>query len=268
MLFEGERRIDAIAPADRGLAYGDGLFETMRAFRGELHWWDRHWARLRGGARVLGIELPTQAIVRDSLCALLDGRDGVCKLLVTRGSGARGYAPSAGPAFWSLSRHDAPEPREHVQLRWCSTRLAIQPALAGIKHCNRLEQVLARAEWTPGETADEGLMLDIDGAVVSAVAGNVFLLDRDRWLTPAIDRCGVRGVCRGWAAQQLDAYETRITPATLMGADAVFVCNAVRGILEVERLGDRSWTPHPQVAGLRQRLAADHPAFAAPPEMP
>ncbi|HEY4582230.1 MAG TPA: aminodeoxychorismate lyase [Lysobacter sp.] len=267
-LFEGDRRVDAVSPFDRGLAYGDGLFETMRAHRGDVHWWERHWSRLARGASVLGLALPDAPRARAELVDLLDGRDGVAKLLVTRGAGQRGYAPAPHAPFWMLSVAPAPGAREPITLRWCTTRIAPQPALAGLKHCNRLEQVLARAEWTPGEAADEGLMLDTDGAVVSAIAGNLFVLDGDTWITPALDRCGVRGIMRDWAAAALGARECRLTPRDVETADAVFVCNAVRGILEAVRLGDRIWSPHPQVARLRARLAADHPAFAFLPETP
>ena len=267
-VYRGNERVEAVSPADRGLAYGDGLFETMRAWRGEVPWWDRHWARLSRGADALGIALPDEARVHDELRSLLDRGDGVAKLLLTRGGGGRGYAPSAGPPTWVLSRHDAPSRREGVALRWCATRLAIQPRLAGLKHCNRLEQVLARAEWAAGDDADEGLMLDTDDFVVSAIAGNVFIFAGGRWRTPRLDRCGVRGLMRGWAMPVLDAEESRLSVAHVEAADAVFVCNAVRGILEVERLGERRWSPHPQVAALRHRLATDHPAFAPTPETP
>jgi 4-amino-4-deoxychorismate lyase len=111
-------------------------------------------------------------------------------------------------------------------------------------------------------------MLDADGHVASAIAGNLFILRDGRWHTPRLDRCGVHGVMRGWALPVLDAREARLSRADVEAADALFVCNAVRGILEAGRLGDRTWPPHPQVAALRQRLAADHPAFAPTPEMP
>lgn len=261
-VFVGDQRVDAVDPSDRGLAYGDGLFETMRAVRGSVPWWARHWNRLTQGADALGIDVPSEATVTRELAALLDGRDAVAKLILTRGSGARGYAPGAHRPTWILSRHAVPETPRRLVLRWCRTTLAHQPRLAGLKHCNRLEQVLARAEWTAGEAADDGLMLDVDGDVIAATAGNVFMLEGGGWSTPAVDRCGVRGVCRGWAMEALGAGEARITPDRLSGADAVFVCNAVRGILDVARLGEREWSPHPQVARLRERLASEHPAFA------
>lgn len=262
--FQGGARSEAWPLTDRGAAYGDGLFETMRAHAGEVPWWGRHWERLARGAQRLCIALPGRERVEGEALRLLEGRNGVLKLVVTRGSGGRGYAPPAeAEPTWALSRHSLPDasPIGGLVLRWCALRLGVQPALAGIKHCNRLEQVLARAEWTDLDV-HEGLLLDTDGHVVCATAANVFVLRDGRWHTPAVDRCGVAGVCRAWALERLDADVRRLSMADVEQADAVFVCNAVRGILPVARLGDRAWPSHPQVRALRERLAAEHPAFA------
>ena len=262
--FIGDDAVAGTPDHDRGLAYGDGLFETMRAHQGEVHWWPAHWRRLQRGAQVLGLALPDESRVQREARALLDGAGGVLKLIVTRGPGGRGYAPPESTApHWILSRHDAPPaaPAEGLTLRWCDMRLALQPALAGIKHCNRLEQVLARAEWRdPG--IHEGLVRSTDGDVVCATAANLFVVHGDRWKTPPVDHCGVAGVCREWAIGALGAREARLAVTDVEAADAVFLCNAARGILPVARLGARSWRPHPQVAQLRRRLAAEHPAFA------
>ena len=185
--FVGDVAAAATPDHDRGLAYGDGLFETMRAHGGAVHWWPAHWLRLERGAQALGLALPGQGRVQQELEALLDGDGGVVKLIVTRGAGGRGYAPpDPATPHWILSRHDAPPavPAEGLSLRWCDTRLAVQPALAGIKHCNRLEQVLARAEWQVLRLQDaqihEGLMCSTEGDVVSATAANLFVLHDDQ----------------------------------------------------------------------------------------
>lgn len=264
LVFQGTRRVDAIDAADRGLAYGDGVFETMRAYRGDVPWWPAHWQRLLRGASVLGLAVPDESRVREEALQFLDGADGVLKLLLTRGAGGRGYAPPADARpTWILSHHPLPAaaPADGLTLRWCETTLAIQPVLAGLKHCNRLEQVLARAEWND-ESIHEGLMCSTDGDVVCATAANLFVLRDGRWLTPPVDLCGVAGVCRAWASDALAASEARLAVIDVEAADAVFLCNAVRGILPVARLGARSWRPHPQVAQLQRRLAAEHPAFA------
>lgn len=270
--FTGSAPATGIPLDDRGFGYGDGLFETMRASQGGVPWWDAHWSRLSRGAARLRIALPDEQQARDESARLLVGRGGVLKLVVSRGSGGRGYAPdNAAVPTWVLSHHPAPvaPPPAGLLLRWCGTRLAPQPALAGIKHCNRLEQVLARAEWqdlpAAEQQAHEGLMLGNDGDVVCATAANVFVLASGRWSTPTIDRCGVEGICRGWAIAALDAREARLTVADVEAAEAVFLSNAVRGILTVARLGAQSWSPHPQVSALQRRLAAEHPAFAALP---
>jgi 4-amino-4-deoxychorismate lyase len=267
-IFVGDTRVDAIAAGDRGVAYGDGLFETMRACRGDVHWWDAHWSRLQRGAQRLRMTLPDAAQAREEAGRLLSGADAVLKLIVTRGSDGRGYAPDAGATpTWVLSQHSLPPeaPDGGIAVRWCETRLAVQPALAGIKHCNRLEQVLARAEWTDSAMRDrdafEGLMRSTEGDVICATAANLFVLRGGRWLTPDIDRCGVAGVCRAWVLGELAASEVSLAVTEVETAEAVFLCNAVRGILPVTRLGDRRWPLHPQVSALRKRLAAANPAF-------
>lgn len=263
-IFAGDRRVDAVPPGDRGLAYGDGLFETMRVHRGGVPWFDRHWARLRAGAARLRLALPGRALVEAATADLLAGRDdGVLKLLVTRGAGSRGYAPPTEvEPVWMLSSHPAPSPArdDGLRLRWCETRLAIQRSLAGLKHCNRLEQVLARSEWM-GDDWDDGLVRDTDGHVVSAISANLFVMRGERWRTPRVDRSGVAGICRAWLLQATTAEEALLSVDDVERADAVVLCNAVRGILPVARLGDHAWAPHPAVRELRRRLAAAHPAF-------
>jgi 4-amino-4-deoxychorismate lyase len=218
--------------------------------------------------------LPHEGQVRSEAEALFTDRaGGVLKLIVTRGSGGRGYASADTPANWMLSPHPLPitRSRDRVSLRWCATRLATQPALAGIKHCNRLEQVLARAEWadpaTSGLDADEGLMCSSEGDVVCAISANLFVLRDSRWLTPKVDRCGVEGICRGQLLPLLDAHEVRLSVADVESGDAVFLCNAVRGILGVARLGTRTWSSHPSVAEARRVLAPTHPGFSIDAEI-
>ena len=268
-VFVGDARVPGIPVGDRGLAYGDGIFETMRAHAGELPWWDLHWARLERGASRLGLALPPREQARDEAGRLLDGADAVLRLQLNRGSGGRGYAPlqNAVPV-WMLARHPLPAamPPQGVALRWCSTRLAIQPALAGIKHCNRLEQVLARAEWhadgAEDSDADDGLMCSMEGDVISATAANLFVLHDGRWLTPLLDRCGVAGVCRQWLLDNFEVEQVRLTVADVETADAIVLTNAVRGILPVARLGTRRWRQHPGVLEWQRRLAQAHPGFA------
>jgi len=261
-IFIGGEPVDAWPIGNRLESYGDGLFETMRVHRGEVPWWNSHWDRLAQGASRLRITLPGEALVRQAAASLFDDAgDGVLKLLLGRGGVGRGYAPTLSTApLWMLSRHALPDAVESVSTHWCRTRFSIQPALAGLKHCNRLEQVLARGECEEAGT-DEGLMLDIDGNLVSATAANVFVFREGRWCTPSVARRGVAGVCRSHLIGLLQAAETDLPPAEVEAAEAVFLCNAVRGILPIARLEARTWSLHPAIADARRRLAGVHPAF-------
>ncbi|MFL6592884.1 MAG: aminodeoxychorismate lyase [Luteimonas sp.] len=267
--FDGSQRIGAWPPGARIAAYGDGLFETMRVHRGLVPWWNAHWSRLQRGAGRLRIPLPDPEAVRDEAVSMFaDDDDGVLKLVVGRGGVGRGYAPSEPAApQWMLSRHALPDVASSaLSATWCETRLSIQPALAGIKHCNRLEQVLARAECSEADT-DEGLMQDTEGTVVSATAANLFVLHDGRWYTPPVDRCGVAGVCRGYLLDVLGATQVRLSVEQVEQAGAVFLSNAVRGILQLARIGTRTWEPNPAIVDASRRLAARHPGFEVQPAM-
>ena len=265
IVLRGDQLQSGVDPADRGLAYGDGVFETMLVHDGAPVWWEAHWDRLCVGILRLGFQPPDQAIVRGHAMRLLAEATprSVLKIVVTRGIGGRGYAPPTNvvPTV-VLSVHQAPTPVEPITVRWCDLRWSTQPRLAGIKHLNRLEQVLARAEWDD-PAIFEGLVLDASGHVASATAGNVFARRDGVWLTPPVEACGIAGLLRAWVlANEPGARVAALAPADVAGADEVFLCNAVRGILPVRRLDRREWTAWPATAALRQRLAGVEPAFA------
>lgn len=251
---------------DRGLAYGDGVFETILVHAGQLVWWEEHWQRLQRGARVLFIPAPNGNVVLESCRELLAGESRcVLKIILTRGSGGRGYSPPENPdPRIILSIHPTPEIiREPITLRWCETRLAQQPLLAGIKHLNRLDQVLARNEWQDPSIFD-GLMCDHDGNVVCATAANLFVKLGGQWLTPEIDRAGIAGVARAWVLKQWPhVREARLSRSQVEQAEAVFICNAVRGILGVNRLGVSGFSSDREIGELQTRLAMEQPAFAS-----
>jgi 4-amino-4-deoxychorismate lyase len=265
VLREGKVRL-WLEPEDRGLAYGDGVFETLLVYQGEPVWWQEHWQRLLRGAARLRLPLPDENEVRHECMAMLAEADkrSVLKIVLTRGSSGRGYAPplDATPTV-VLSVHPAPvRITQGLHLRWAKTTLAVQPALAGIKHLNRLEQVLARAEWSDFES-DEALVCDGEGRVVGAIAANLFVLLDGRWRTPSVERCGVAGIARDWLLANIPkATVAELNPAEVSRADALFLCNSVRGILPVRRLGMREWPRDEAVAPLRAMLAAAQPAFA------
>lgn len=252
---------------DRGLAYGDGVFETLLVADGQPVWWDAHLARLQRGCAVLGIEAPAPRLLREEAASLATGAArAVLKVIVTRGAGGRGYAPPLSVAPTRLlSLHPAALPlrreySEGVALRWCETTLAIQPALAGIKHLNRLEQVLARKEWHD-DVIVEGLMCDADGRVVCATAANLFVVREGRLLTPRVDRCGIAGIAREWVLARRQVEIVDLAPSEVESADELFLGSSLRGILPVSRLGGREWNVGPMTRALQQLLWDEVPAL-------
>lgn len=246
---------DSLALQSRGLAYGDGLFETIAVKAGRPSLLDYHLDRLALGCQRLGIEAD-HSLIREEICrycALLG--DGVLKLILTRGDSQRGYAAAVEAAPRRiLQGNPAPAyPDAHaeqgVRLFACRTRLAEQPLLAGLKHLNRLEQVLARAEWQGAEYA-EGLMLDVSGRVIEGVYSNLFLVRDGELRTADLGRCGVAGVMRAalLEAAEREGIAVRIGDLFMEDveqADEVFLCNSVYGVWPVRSFESLNWSPGP-----------------------
>ena len=242
----------AAATLDRGLEFGDGLFETLAVVNGAPRLLERHLARLAHGCERLGIAMPASARLARELTLAAHGRGvGVLKLIVTRGAGGHGYAPvaRARPRRTLVAlpprRRDPRFECDGIVARLCCTRLALQPALAGLKHLNRLEQVLARREWSD-PAIPEGLMLDVQGRLICGTISNVFLDLGQGLVTPALTRCGVAGVMRaallaGFAAAGHAVEERDVAAAELRTARELFVSNALIGVWPVRRLDDRDY---------------------------
>lgn len=230
-----------VSATNRGLAYGDGVFETIPVHNGRPRRWQTHMDRLGAGCERLGLNMPPQAVLLRELQTVSVGlSDAVVKIILTRDGSARGYMPPEHAASVRIvSAHQYPtdvleRARTGVRATICDLRLAIQPALGGIKHLNRLEQVLATAEMREKQ-AGEGILLDAEDHVICALSGNIFIVSDQRLLTPRLDRCGVRGVLRNHILANFGARceQRRIMVDMLAEADEVFTCNAVRGIVPV-----------------------------------
>ena len=240
---------------DRGLAYGDGLFETIAVRGGRSVLLSRHLTRLAEGLRRLAIDLDLVALEAELHAFFSELGEGVAKLIITRGEGLRGYAPPqpAQPRRILLGNplpsYPAANAEQGVCLYPCVTRLAEQPLLAGLKHLNRLEQVLARGEWQD-PTFAEGLMRDQSGRVIEGVYSNLFLLKDGVLTTADLSRCGVAGVMRAEVLEQARrlgiSCEVRdIGYDELLGADEVFLCNSLYGIWPVRELAASVWPAGP-----------------------
>ncbi len=233
---------DTVNYRDRGLNYGDGVFETMRVRHSVIRLLDFHLERLADACRRLLIAAPNGSRLRGELGRIAAQRpEAVLKLVITRGVGARGYRPSGHErctrviSVHPLSRKAAQAVSDPVRVRMCAMRLGVNRTLAGLKTLNRLESVLARAEWTDPRIR-EGLMRDTDDNIVCGTMTNFFLRRGSSLLTPKLDRCGVAGVMRRWVLEQASALqlrprEGRLRWEDLAGADEAFMTNAVLGIV-------------------------------------
>lgn len=275
MLVNGQPAT-AIPVEDRGLLYGDGLFETLLIRGGAPCLWSAHLARLATGAARLRIPLPAPDLLRAEARSLVGGAgdgtgDGTLKLILTRGPGPRGYRPPPLPTPTRLLLfHPSPAPlpadpaarlREGVSAIWCETRLGSNPALAGIKHLNRLEQVLARSEWDDPAIA-EGLMRDGQGSVVGGTMSNLFLVEADGLATAPLDRCGIAGTVRAVVLARARALGIPVRVERLWRRDVerargAFLTNALIGLWPLGRIGARGYDPAAVPTALAEAVLTD-----------
>ena len=225
---------------DRGLAYGDGLFETVLLRAGEPVLWRYHTARLARGCHRLDIPLPCQAALDATWQGPPSAEFEVLKLILTRGSGGRGYAQPDQVAPRLLSQRTPFQPsaecwQQGVTVRLCDLRLAHQPRLAGIKHLNRLENVLARQEWSDAAIA-EGLLADSHGHVVEATSMNIFWQQGGQVLTPLLDQCGVAGTLRAALIDRGAVEQASLPLHRLAAVERLWVANSVQGVWPVTSL--------------------------------
>ncbi|MDR0781473.1 MAG: aminodeoxychorismate lyase [Pseudomonadales bacterium] len=230
--------------SDRGLAFGDGLFETILLRAGRPFLLEAHLERLALGLQKLHISLEINTITSDleKLFSLFNPHDAVLKILCTRGQGGRGYRPSAGLVPTRiLSLHPPPPtlPAAGIKAFLCRQTLAPQAALAGLKHLNRLEQVLASQEW-PDDSFHEGLMLTAAGDAIEGTRSNLLLAHKGHWLTPDLRHCGIAGVLRQHLLRRW-GERLQVRPVTLdevFAAEELCFCNSVAGVMPVRLLRD------------------------------
>jgi 4-amino-4-deoxychorismate lyase len=267
----------AVSMLDRGLHFGDGLFETIACLNGRPRFLPLHLERLEFGCERLQITSPNLEAARAEVLEMARGVErAIVKVLVTAGEAVgRGYARSGSETATRITirypwPHEAPaQLHDGVMVRTLTLRLGENPRLAGLKHCNRLEQILARAEIAADAALAEGILFSSAGNLVSGTMSNVFLVRESCLLTPRIDQCGVAGVMRRVVLREarrvgIPARECELRAENLQAADEVFLTNARIGIWPVRALDARVLTPGPVTRHLQSVLAPllDEPADA------
>lgn len=260
---------DAIALNDRALNYGDGVFTTMCVSQGKVELLTFHLARLNHDAKALAISLDMTALrqaIDVYVSALTESLEHpsikrVMKVHVSSGEGGRGYArDSQAPAIVRFSTHTYPAHYSELAVSGLTlinakTPLAIQPLLGGIKHMNRLEQVLVKREVVEAN-ADDALVFDTQGHLIEASAGNIFFQTDTGWHTPKVNNCGVNGVVRQCLLSTLgknsvkesltnadvigdnalNVHEGEYTLADIANAKAMVITNALMGVMPVNKV--------------------------------
>jgi 4-amino-4-deoxychorismate lyase len=255
---------EAISVRDRGFAYGDGVFRTFLLRRGKPVLWQRQYAKLAHDCAALNIECPSPQTLESDL-ALLDTPDCVVKIIVTRGDSARGYVPPPAPVptrvviASALPEYPGTHAMQGVKVHMCRIRLAAQPALAGVKHLNRLENVLARSEWSDSTVA-EGLLCDAADHVIGGTMSNLFIAKAGALVTPDLTACGVAGVTREVVIELAHRHAVRVhiralSLDDLLAADELFVVNSVIGVWPVIALERKAWATGPLTLQIRRWIA-------------
>jgi len=265
MILVNGVQTDCVAASDRGLMYGDGVFRTMVMCGGQPVSWDRHFLKLSADCAALRIPcIPKEIFDRELETLGASHPDCVIKIVVTRGEGTRGYSvTSALQPTRILSTSPMPTyPDAYrevgVKVRLCDLRLSYQPQLAGIKHLNRLENVLARIEWDNPDIP-EGLLLDEHGIVISGTMSNLVLFKGETLVTPDLSRCGVAGVTRQRIMSMVAewGFQVKVQPISLqvlMEADEVLMCNSVIGVWQIVEFQEKAWPAGNLVHRIRAAL--------------
>ncbi len=220
---------------NRGLQYGDGLFETMRMVNGRVPLWQWHWQRLSDGAHRFGLELPEESCIKNHVSSLSHvAGDLMVKLLLFRKAKSRGYGTTHEASDWVLTAHMLPKKTaQTLTLGLAQLQLGVQPVLAGIKHLNRLEQVFLANELAQ-TTCDELVVCSQAGEVVEAVSQNILWSKGHQLYTPCVDSCGVAGVGLAWLNQYFDIQKIKIKPSEMERFEGMYLINSVRGVSVVE----------------------------------
>jgi 4-amino-4-deoxychorismate lyase len=256
-----------ISPFDRGFAYGDGVFRTLVMRNGAPESWPQHYQKLVADCAVINIVCPSAELLMSDLQQLfLLDEVAVVKIIITRGEGNRGYTPPPITAPMRVVTKSAmPEyPEERfsvgVNLQVCETRLALQPKLAGIKHLNRLENVLARMEWNDPKIAD-GILLDTNDNVIECTAANIFARFGDTLITPSLVQCGVAGITRQRIIELAHTLSLKTSVETfnlekLFAADEVIICNSIYDAWQVRKIDEKTIKAHGLGANIRAACRA------------
>ena len=259
-----------VSALDRGFSFGDGVFETIRLTDDHTPLWRYHLQRIQRGCQALRLPFNKAALEQNLSFALSTAREkwgekemphnNVAKVILTRGVGNRGYQMTSGPAtIVCMVFPGVPDTPEAIGLNICDHRLPLHPALSGIKHLNRLDNVLLKQECLDKGFSD-GLVLDTVGNIIETTSSNIFFVRNQSLITPAIEQCGVDGTCRRFILERtcpelnIATEVATVAAADIDQFDSAFICNSVQGVVPVSSIGNTEYAQSDLVATLRREV--------------
>jgi len=250
ILIDGKKQSKA-SIFNRNTQFGDGLFETCLVENKKLLFWSNHFERMKLGCDRLKISMIDETLWLSDIkkaFSLMKIDNCIVKLVLSRGESLRGYSykdnirPIRITIVSELKKNNQDK---GFSLEFCNSGYNSNPKLAGIKHCNRLEQVIARA----GIKVDDGIMLDENENVVSVTQGNIFCIQGNRLITPNLDKCGIEGTRRAVILKiavdlGFDINIKNLSVEELLRSDEVFISNSIQGVGPVNQIEDFVYSKH------------------------
>ncbi len=259
------KAFDQIEVFDRALHYGDGVFETIAIQDGKVLCFDEHLNRLEKGCKKIKIPVQDKKIIKNEILSLTENTDrAVVKIIITRGQGGRGYKiPDNIESTRIISLFPWPDYSSELSIfgiktKLCNYRYSNNPVLAGIKHLNRLEQILARAEWGDKKII-EGIVMNSDNYIIEGTMSNIFCILEKTLYTPDLSLCGIEGIVRekiiNLAGKLKFKIEIKkITLDFLLNAEEIFMCNSLIGIWPINSIDEKLFLEHKETQRIRNKL--------------
>ena len=256
---------DQIEIFDRALHYGDGVFETIAIQDGKVLCFDEHLNRLEKGCKKIKIPVQDKTIIKNEILSLTENTDrAVVKIIITRGQGGRGYKiPDNIESTRIISLFPWPDYSSELSIfgiktKLCNYRYSNNPVLAGIKHLNRLEQILARAEWGDKKII-EGIVMNSDNYIIEGTMSNIFCILEKTLYTPDLSLCGIEGIVREKIINLADKLKfkieiKKITLDFLLNAEEIFMCNSLIGIWPVNSIDKKVFLEHKETQKIKNKL--------------
>ena len=248
---------------DRGLHYGDGVFETLLLHDGEIKYWNEHFDRLNFSADKIHIPCPDKIWFEHQLKPYFElNRTLVLKILLNRGNGGRGLSlPADNTPNIIMLQYDYQLPSIYQQVIAVISEitLPLNRNLAGLKHTNRLDYILASEHLKKYPDANEAILCDTDGFLVEGIVTNLFFIRKNKIYTPGLDQSGVNGVMRNLIIEKLQKDKEmvnigRFTVQELIDSDESFMCNSVQGIRPITRIDNSNFDLGPMTHKLQQHF--------------